>query len=305
VVRLGAVVATLVMLSAEPVSAGEEPSVRGFVFGWTAPEECPNQSWALESVLGFLRRRTVTANVDVRVVIKRSSVQPPRFEAKITTLGMGPPGERAFEGASCESVAQAAALMIAMAIDPTDVAETVAPVVSRPPGTLLGVGLTASGDIGSLPAPTLGVGGSITVHHNRLTIEGAGTAWLPRVELKGPRSSSGGEIGLYTGNLRGCLDVFALASAGLNIGGCAAAELGVITGSGVDLRNPASSSGLWAAALVGIELRPIAGTLRPYVLLEGGVPFVRPTFEIDGFGAVFQPFPVFGRATVAVAWIFP
>jgi hypothetical protein len=229
------------------------------------------------------------------------------WEAHITTRGTGGVGERRFMGSTCERVADAATLIVAMTLDPVGVASRVEPSHARASEDELRFGVGAEGklDVGSLPLPALGAAALFGASYARWRIEGDGTLFLPRVASRGPRPGSGGEIGLYTAGLRGCFEGLDIPSLPLRAGVCAGAELGYTTGRGIDIRYPTRSGGLWGAALVGLTLREIASPLSPWLSVDVGAPYPRPTYEIEGFGPVFRSSPVIMRAAIGMAWIFP
>ncbi|MET0594142.1 MAG: hypothetical protein ABW133_15685, partial [Polyangiaceae bacterium] len=121
----------------------------------------------------------------------------------------------------------------------------------------------------------------------------------------GPTSASGGEIGLFTAGLRGCLALFR-GKSGIAIEPCVRAEGGIARGRGFGIAEPVSSSAPWGAAFAGIALRQwTAESFAAWLSIEGGAPFVRPNHVIEGFGTVFRASPVLGRLSFGLAWSFP
>jgi hypothetical protein len=208
-------------------------------------------------------------------------------------------------------VAEAAAMIVGMALDPLEAAERVAPSTTAPARRGEGkpmrvaIGARAKGDIGSLPAPSLGASVAVAAIVRRLELELEAAAWMPRIEERGPVEGSGGSIALYAGGFRGCWDALA-GSTGLRAGPCLAAELGFASGRGINIRNPETSRTLWGAALLGASVRQIGESgLSWGASLEIGLPFRRATYEIEGYGDVFRASPVIGRLSITMAWIFP
>jgi hypothetical protein len=107
-------------------------------------------------------------------------------------------------------------------------------------------------------------------------------------------------MGLYTGALRGCVD---LLRRPLSLGPCAALELGAATGRGTHVREGATAVALWGAALAGVRLGLPSRAIRafsPQILLALGVPWARPSFEVDGYGRVFRASPWVARFAIGM-----
>lgn len=295
----GAVVAAALLHFGTSARAAEPPAPL-IEFDWDVTAGCPDKEWATRAVTAYLGPRAARARTTVRVTIREHPLRRSRYVARIATEGQGGSGERTFDGATCTSVAKAATLVVAIAVDP----ETVSNRVHVPePSTELGAGLAVSGDVGSLPDPTLGAGAFFAFRSGPASVDVRGLAWLPRLESKGPRAGTGGMISLYSGALRGCWTALDLGAG--DVAACLTAEAGLMTGRGVNLLIPESSHGFWMAGLAGFVLRSRLGPLRPWISVDAGTPFVRPTFEIEGFGDVFRSSSLIGRASFAVAWIFP
>jgi hypothetical protein len=267
-----------------------------------------------------------------------------RWEARITTHSPSTSGERRLEGASCARVAEAVVLIVAMTLDPMGVAEHVTerkdaessasrdeprdesprdepratPPAEQPAlaesrdHPRFVVGARMAGDVGSLPAATLGATGVFGVQVGSVLVDAEGTLWLPRVAFVPPAASQdassgsgGGEIHLYTGGLRGCWD-FAQASGELRFAGCAGGEAGMSAGVGIGLARASQASGLWAAALTGLAFhRGGVSGLAYWFSVDAVFPIRRPTYAIDGVGSIFQASAIVGRASAGLEWLFP
>jgi hypothetical protein len=284
---------------------------------WNADEECPDRAAAEAAVLEILGERAPSdANSNlVRVDITRLPNE--RWEVRIVTHGEAGNGQRRFEGSSCERVAEAAILIVAMTLDAVGVAHQVKAdraaakrVTAAPSPTAEGLrpslGARVPFDSGSLPSPTLGLGAVFGVEGGRARLEGEAVLWVPQQALTGPTPGSGVEIGLYTGGARGCLDAVRAYEGQLRVGACLGGELGVTTGSTVRLDPAVRQSGLWAAGLGGLTLRHVNSSGLAYgASADLGVPIRRPSFVINNFGPLFQASPAVFRASLSVAWIFP
>jgi hypothetical protein len=150
-------------------------------------------------------------------------------------------------------------------------------------------------DGGSLPQPTVGVGGSLRLNVGRFTSELEGAWYLPREHA---RDEVRGNFGLAAGAARGCYF-----TAWRVLAPCAAIELGQAHGRALDTSRTQHARGLWAAALVGVSL-----ALGPYhrfapiADLELGIPVRRAAYDVEGVGTLFEPRSVIARASLRLAF---
>ena len=324
VLRCGAGVA--IAAAAWPALADAQASAGARLqLEWQAPEGCMDREAAraaIDAALGAPAPATDSAPPrgaralppsDARPVarVRIAQLDDGRWNADIWMYGARGSGERSFEGASCANVAEAAALIVAMALDAAREPERGA-VPSEAPdpdlartATRFFAGLRAAFDVGSLPEPSAGAGLAFGVEHGAWRAELEGTAWLPQIARGAPPARVGGRFGLFTLGLRGCVDVLPGAAV-LQLGPCLGGEAGLATGRGVDISDPETNEHLWAAALGGLSLRYAGRSRLGFALLvEAGVPLRRPTWEIEEFSEVFRAEPVLGRAALTAAWLFP
>jgi hypothetical protein len=131
-------------------------------------------------------------------------------------------------------------------------------------------------------------------------------AWLPQDAHGGPVIGSGATIGLYTGALRGCIDLLSVAQRELALGTCAATEMGLSTGQPMGISDGRAQQGLWSAGWLGVFARStIYGPLQVELAAEIGAALHRPRYAIDDFGLVFRASPAIARFGLAVGWLFP
>jgi hypothetical protein len=107
---------TLVASRASAQDRGE------FTLDFTAPPGCPTRNDVrarAEALLGGPIEQRLTHTLVVRGTVSDAGGQA---ELRLHTVDNGIPGERVLSGATCEEVASAAALIIALAIDPKTVA---------------------------------------------------------------------------------------------------------------------------------------------------------------------------------------
>jgi hypothetical protein len=290
---------------------------------WNAGAGCPDRADAEAAIREILGSRVVTGGPADVVHVDISELGDGRWEGLVRARGPGGSSERRFVGPTCSLVVDAAVLVVALMLDPVASAErinsmregsqrAVTPSMQGPARdrSRVLVGLRAVGDVGSLPGPAAGLGVVLGVQYGRWLLEGGATVWTPRLALAAPADDRGGEIGLYSGDLRGCWDGVRSASGELRLGGCLDGEAGATTGQGtIGLAQRHQTSGLWAAVYAGIMARQVSATgLTPWLSLDVGAPIRRPAFVIDGGSNtvfVFQASGLVGRVAIGLAWIFP
>jgi hypothetical protein len=276
---------------------------------WNVARECPDRDAALESIAGFLPGGLPAAGAPIEVSVRIARGHDGRYRAEIaphTDLGAE---RRRFDGERCDRVAEAAALMIAMLIDPVGATERVARESEVPlqpaDRTAVSLGVRAAGDVGALPQPTIGAGATVGLQLGRAHAALDAMAWLPRLSEAQP-SGGRAEIGLFSAGLRGCYDALLDTDEGLGFGPCLGLEAGVATGAGIDVLDPERVHGFWGAALAGMTVHQRVATsgLGSALALELVVPVIRPAFEIEGEGEIFRASPVVARASVTVFFGF-
>lgn len=112
-------IATVSLLGA---TARAQPEPAAWSLSWTAPPECPSAVIVRRDVERLLARRPDDGVTVTATVTERGST----FTLDITIDGTAQ-GERRLTASDCASVARAAALITAMAIDPEAVARATAP----------------------------------------------------------------------------------------------------------------------------------------------------------------------------------
>jgi hypothetical protein len=179
-------------------------------------------------------------------------------------------GRRSLEAASCQDLANAAALIIALMIDPdavaahatppqpvaappqpTDEAPATAPAPDRKPRAVeFLVGIHAAGSDGTLPSIDVGVGGGIGLQGRRWRVELRGTYGLRRDQKAMAVSPAGayGQFNFVAAAFAACINLGPQAFA---FGPCADAEFGVISAKGVGVSQSLPADTLWSALGAG------------------------------------------------------
>lgn len=277
-------------------------------FEWTAPPACPSRESVLDAVTRALGSSTTA---DVGALRARAVVESTGsgFRVRLST----PSGERALDADTCDQLAEAVALILALAIEPARGAapkeERVAPAEvardarsERPVGSagrapLLALGAGQLADVGTLPGAAIGAEIFAGIRVPPLRVEVAGAFWAPQRESVGS-SNAGGELTLLSGVAHGCL----LPVLGrFELGGCIGAGVDSMSATAFGPIVASRGSGAWA--VVAGEAR-VGVSLLPWLALHAGlglhVPVTRPSFVIEGVGQVHRPAPVSGRQAVTL-----
>ena len=322
--------AALVLVTLPVVAAAQGP----VQIDWNAPSGCP----AADDVRGRIDRLVPASAISTphgteRPAVASDAVQDAlRLRARVdvqrradgtwrlrveTRPVDGAPGERSLTVASCEAAADAAALIVALALGPlgpgvgaVDTATVVAVVVAPGPPDeplvwSLGLRAGGAGDYGVFPELSGGAGLAGLVVLDEIRIELGLRYWF------GASATKGDEAGLVP-----LVGTFAMAAGSLVgcwpdswwIHGCAGMELGRMTAAGEGVERPDEPALLWSAALASLRFGvPIASQWRLVGGLELAVPLAPPafTFDLEGAGAprtetIHEPDPVVARGLLGV-----
>ncbi len=302
---------------------------------WRAPPECPDAA-AFEARVGALLGDV--AGDGARAVVTVEPDPEGGFVAQVRCSAGGDETIREVRGPMCESVADAAALVLAVQIDalaveaatareppslpppPPREPDRVAPPTPRRPSTptpatppprarrLRGAVIVGGG--GSLrqvpgSSPALAIGGALLVRRARVELD---ATWVlgRTAGLPAPDSNAGARVGLVAASLRAG---FVPSVRTVEFPLLAGLEVGDMTARGVGVTNPRRRHGAWVAALVGagvawVPLPRFALRLDPALAFA----IARPRFGVaaaDGV-RVLPPTPVVGvRLAATIEVRFP
>ncbi len=301
---------------------------------WHAPPQCPDPA-AFEARVGALLGDA--GELDAQAVV--TVVPDPRggFVAEVRCVTAGTATVREVRGPVCESVADAAALVLAVQIDalaveaaidldarpmppslpePTRVAPRppaapTSPPTAAPPRRarrLRGaVFVGGGGSLRQVPgaSPAIAIGGALLLRRARVQLD---ATWVldRTARLPAPDTDAGANIGLVTASLRAG---FVPAVRTVEFPLLAGLEVGDMTARGVGVTNARLRHGAWVAALLGAGLAwaPVPGfalRLDPTLALA----IARPRFGVDAAGGVrtLAQAPVVGvRLAAAIEVRFP
>jgi hypothetical protein len=258
------------------------------------------------------------------------------FSLSLSTRLDGVSGERRFEGSSCQAVIEAAALTLALMLNPEVepprrvVADEGPPAPASadarskparrlpersqlpsprpslpfgsaaPPAPLRGTFAALAGvQAGLLPSAAPELSAAIGVSTRTL---GAflTASYVPAQDVRLPGQDSGGRLWAASANLLGCWS--ALVGARGSVGPCAGLELSRVAGRGLGVDEPDDGAIIWASVAAGVS-----GGLRlsPSFELRGTVlgllPLARPEVFLDDIGQVHEPGSLTGRAQAGIA----
>lgn len=296
----------------------------------SAPDGCADAG-ALERAVAAHVGRAVALD-GVTLSIRRTARA---WRARLLTEA----GTRELDAESCEAALDAAALVLALAVEPepglasaSEVSRPALEPAARPhaadpmgearrapggapagadrsapsarsardAGPGLVLGAGVLGAVGVVPAPSLGGRLAIGVGWRAWRLELAGLALLPRrAELAGDGGASA-QIGWWAAQLGGCRRVFGPFEA------CAGSELGELRGEGFGVDAPRAARGTWfAETLSAVCTSSWPSPSGPWSWQLGSslaLAVVRPEFGFDGLGVLHRPSPVSGRLWLAVDW---
>ena len=271
-----------------------------FHWGGAADPSCPS---AAEVDAAAQRAAGPGPGVDVDAHATARRVQD-HYELHLETRdAAGVVGERDLQGDTCAQVADAAALVLALARSsarstPVDTESGPADIAAAESSSPIGIALRpmVGGSVGVLPGAALGFGLAAAITRGRWRVEAQGEGWIPRT-ADAPRAGTGGSVDLVGGGLRGCfLPVEGLA-ARVDLSVCTGPSVGDEFGHGVGLRTTRTGGGLWAAWMFGLRggLR-LGSRFSLQAAVEAGPRMVAPTFVSDSSGTLFEASAAEGRA---------
>jgi hypothetical protein len=297
--------------------AGAEPSDPIVHLSWNAPPGCPTAAAVasdVQRILGGSSSHRATARADV------VELGSQRWSVHLVTNVDDAPGERSLEANSCEALASATALILALTVDPARALATMPPpsrpqqpaprpgppaqTSTRDPLQVL-VAAAGVGETGTLPSPSVGGEISLGVLFGPVRGEISGTDWFSQDATA--NTGQGTHIHLLDGALRGCFrgrfgDRFEMDP-------CAGAALVLASSNGFGEDKSFERSSSWSTLDADLlSSWRIAGPLALRASLGFGVPLARPSFILlDPQGQTFlhRAYWIAGRGTLGLEVRFP
>jgi hypothetical protein len=296
---------------AQVAAAGEHaPPQAGLAISWQGPEDCQRGDAVRAKVLRLLggSKRMLGERFEVSVRVRREASS--RYVAELETSSAGGGGTKRLEGESCDAIALASSVVIALSIDPQASLDAQEPSAQpepepepeperrrrmpRPRSEPLEERATSPylhGSVGVLfgllGEPTAVSSAGVGVHHHLVSVELAGGIHQTRDVLTTARPRAGAVLRLYTVDLLGCYASLRWRLGSLAV--CLGGRLEHLTARAFGVSNPDQGTVLLLAG-IGVLRGRLRATSWLSATLDGGVslrPF-HPTFVLVGVGDVFD-----------------
>jgi len=287
---------------------------------WEAPAGCPDAAQVGAEIVAMLASSPHPESSEL--VARATVISDPedRFTMRLSIEAKGASESRTIDAETCESLADAFAVIVAFTLDPSAKARTASggasqsppaigvakelPLPSsedRGPVTLAAGGPVVALGAGLMPFPAYGLGAAVGLEHG-LRWELAASywpeqsSWVSSAESLDPSHTYGARVGLGWVQPSTCVPL----GKGV-VGLCAGAEVGGMyaAGTGTGVRVPDSGWSWWLAPVGGAAVRLRVGqALDLRFRVDVGVPVFRPSFVLQNVGPsgspqAYQPAPVF------------
>jgi len=279
---------------------------------WDAPPGCPDGAAVRAEALRLIGPTTQGS----RHLKASASILPAPGKGWTLSLATnldGVMGERTLSGASCESLSDAAALMLALILNP-DLVVAKAPEAPAPP-------------VDASPPPTdrwpqprwlVGAHGGIQTGaiQNRSSAFALsfGAAWghvslrlmpglsLPQDVFVDAGQKLGGRVWAGTA---GALACFSQALGSVQVGPCAGFEITRLAARGLGVLQPREATVYWSSAEAALLLGvPVGYGVQIELAGIGVMPLHRPTVYLDDIGPVSKPALLGVKALAGLTWNF-
>jgi hypothetical protein len=300
---------------AQGLAPAEPPAPASFELDWSAPDGCPDGN-AIRADALRLAGASAVGSHHLKAKASIVAAPPAGWNLSLATELDGVPGERSLAGGSCQSLAEAATLMLALILNPDLV-------LAKPPA--------ASGERSPPPADQLegatqrwsrrwhlGIHGGIQTGVMQdlstsfalslgIALGHLSFRLMPGVSLaqnvyRDPAQGLGGRLWLGSAAALGC---WSGALGWLTLGPCLGVEVTRLQGSGLGVAQPRETAVYWSSADLALLLSlPVGHGVQLELSAVGLMPLHRPTVYLEGIGPVSRP-AVFGaRALGGLAWVF-
>jgi hypothetical protein len=300
---------------------------------WTAPGSCPDDA-DVEARIAAI----VDAPDAIAPTIADVTELDGMFAVELTSTIDGETQRRTLTAPNCETLAEAAAAVIAITIDPVDDAasvdpssETVPPVAvaptvdrtpaarertgtrgvpppppegARPERRPLQIGLVFEGGYASAIVPRGGglVGSGVSLGRRLISLEVGARVWTPR-SFSADGESFGARVLMATAMATGCVRP---PSRRIEVPLCVGFEAGGERVRPLELLDARPTTYPWLAPLLRLGLRlPVTALVGVVLRGEVAVPLVRATTRVEDFGVLWQTQALSARATAGLEfrWI--
>ncbi len=313
IVRLTLAAVTLAAALALPRRAraqGDEANPNApTILSWVAPPGCPSEAELTRQILGAIGAgANVPASLHARAVVEEASG---RWRAEVELSIAGDASIRRVEGETCRAVADAVAVIIAVAVtpevtppappppEPAPAPPLPAPQAPPPASPLAPFTLAAMFLLDDGTLPTVGYGPEVVGgwRRSRLELEVAARFLAPETGDLSNTNKQGAHFWMLGGGLRAC---YAVLTRTLDVAPCAGVHGEWLVANGFGTNNgtqsPAAGTGVLSlGARAGLRISA-RWSLRMGV--EADAPLVRTLYQILNGGTVYRRSAVAGRATL-------
>ncbi|HEX4352907.1 MAG TPA: hypothetical protein VHZ95_08340, partial [Polyangiales bacterium] len=202
---------------------------------WRAPAGCPDAAAIekrVEARLPALDPTSQPLAAEGSIVRERGG-----YRMELATLH----GRRSLGSSNCDELGDAAALMLALMIDPQSSARTTQSAAPRDVWLLIRLELIA--DVGTLPHVALGPGISVGVRLHETSLELSGS-YLPSQALHSPQQTQVAQLHALAGALGACQSLAHFPE----LSPCLRFDYGRMVGRGKNLTNARGVDAAWALA---------------------------------------------------------
>ena len=289
-----------------PATEVEEPALP---IDWQGPEDCERGDAVRAKVLRLLggSQKAVAGGTKVTVTVKRDKRS--RYVAVLETTTAAGGGTKRLEGESCDAIALASSVVIALSLDPNASLDAEPPETEpepkpkpkrepklRPapkarPAPKRDTFPYLHGSVGVLfsllDIPSAFTSAGVGVRHRRFSVELGGAVYQRRDLSLADKPKIGAELRLFTAELLGCYAVLPFELGDVEL--CPGLRLEHLTATARGVSNPDHATVLLAAG-VGAARGRLRATPWLSATLDAGValrPF-QPTFVLLGVGDVFE-----------------
>jgi hypothetical protein len=287
---------------------------------WQGPEDCERGDAVRAKVLRLLGgNRALAAGVKVSVTVRHEKGS--RYVAELETITASGGGTKRLEGESCEAIALASSVVIALSLDPNASLDAeppqeepkpkakpkprARPLPKQRPTPKRDTFAYLHGSVGVLfgllSIPSAFTSGGVGVRHRRFSLELGGAVYQPRDVARADRPKVGAELYLFTGELLGCFAALPFQLGAIEV--CPGFRLEALTATAYGVTNPDQARVLLASGIGALRGR-LRATSWLSATLDAGVavrPF-QPKFVLLGVGDVFETpaFSPFARTGLAL-----
>ena len=266
---------------------------------WSAPPECPDAETVRSEVIRLTRGVTSTSeHLDAQISIRR--IDRSMWVLSLATVFDGLRGERTLSAASCKSLAEAAALTLALILNPELASTATPPPVNQPPGPprvaiepspprlVWQVGAHAGIVAGVLRDASSWFAVSLGVARGRASVRLVPSVAPPQDLFLATEPSVGGRVWVASLSGLGCWAV--IDGRRLVLNACAGLDATRLDGRGLGVLHPRDTSVSWNAGELAtlVDFR-LARRLLIELGATGLLPLTRPAVYLEGIGEVSRP----------------